>query len=636
MKFGKEVLCHPLLVEAIETEFVPLAIYNNKPGEDKKVLDRYQEAAWNNPVVRFLDPSGKDLIPRKDGVWTDVGIAQRMAAALEAGQRDVPRYLQTVIAERDAASHAKITFAMFCYYEGEAKLGSVDGVIRTQAGIVGRHEVVEVTYNPRVVKLTDLVARAKEFDCTHAIYVHGEKDLAEVKQLAPDKAKLLAGPVQSAPDREQKVSLYHSAYGPLPLTPMQATKVNSALRLKGDPSVWLSPRQQALLVRIQAVQQKAPKALAELRAPDDVAKLAAYQTALESKLAEIPDGKAAPTGAGSAEVGDQKADQPAVPKAADERRPALPDGLRAIEGAPEDGLKYRILVSKAASKEQPHRLMVWLHPSGGSMNNVVERLAPRFAEAKLALVVFTQKDFRGWSQADAEKLQRTLDHLGKVEGLSSEKPFLLGYSAGGQMALILWKSQPSRWGGLILDAAYPVKFDADRKPSLADLPADAEAIKKVPMYVLVGSNDGGARIWQEAEKKYREAGVPLQVEYVEGQGHTWLVGKAQVERLSIWLGAVAGGKLPAATIGQPAPPRRVTLGISLDEKTRITQVIPDSPADKAGMKAGDVIEAIEERVVENRQAIITAINAKAPGDKLKLRVSRDGKPITVEVTLGAP
>ena len=39
--YGHNVLSHPLMVEAIESLFVPLAIFNNKSGKDKNILDQY-------------------------------------------------------------------------------------------------------------------------------------------------------------------------------------------------------------------------------------------------------------------------------------------------------------------------------------------------------------------------------------------------------------------------------------------------------------------------------------------------------------------------------------------------------------------------------------------------------------------
>ena len=47
------------MVEAIEDAFVPVVVFNNKGGKDAQLLKRFNEPSWNNPVVRFLDGSGK-------------------------------------------------------------------------------------------------------------------------------------------------------------------------------------------------------------------------------------------------------------------------------------------------------------------------------------------------------------------------------------------------------------------------------------------------------------------------------------------------------------------------------------------------------------------------------------------------
>ena len=89
-KFGREVLSHPDIVAAIEEEFIPVLVYNNRPGRDAEILARYDEPAWNYQVIRFLDGSGNDFIPRKDRVWTVRGVALRMIEALEALGREAP------------------------------------------------------------------------------------------------------------------------------------------------------------------------------------------------------------------------------------------------------------------------------------------------------------------------------------------------------------------------------------------------------------------------------------------------------------------------------------------------------------------------------------------------------------------
>src|SRR5438876_10389544 len=66
-RFGDGPLSHPLLVEAIESLFIPVAVYNNRPGKDAVVLKRFFERAQNNPVVRFVKADGTDILARKEG-----------------------------------------------------------------------------------------------------------------------------------------------------------------------------------------------------------------------------------------------------------------------------------------------------------------------------------------------------------------------------------------------------------------------------------------------------------------------------------------------------------------------------------------------------------------------------------------
>ena len=107
------MLSHPLMVEAITAEFVPVVIHNNKKGRDLEVLKRYGEPTWNNPVVRFVDGRGKDILPRKDRVWSVAGVAGRMVAALRAAKREVPGYLALLAVPERSRFLQKATFAMY-------------------------------------------------------------------------------------------------------------------------------------------------------------------------------------------------------------------------------------------------------------------------------------------------------------------------------------------------------------------------------------------------------------------------------------------------------------------------------------------------------------------------------------------
>jgi predicted esterase len=180
------------------------------------------------------------------------------------------------------------------------------------------------------------------------------------------------------------------------------------------------------------------------------------------------------------------------------------------------------------------------------MNNIVEALAPQLAAHGFTLLVLTQKSFAGWSEDDAKRLfDKTLPEIGKLKQVDVRKPVLLGYSAGGQMALELWNADPGRWGGLVLDAAYPVRLE-NGKFVPRPLPK-SDDIKKTPFLVLVGVQDGGSPLWKKLTPQWQEAGVPLTIRHIDGKGHTWLFGKAEVGLLEKWLADVAAGKLPNDT-----------------------------------------------------------------------------------------
>jgi membrane-associated protease RseP (regulator of RpoE activity) len=69
-------------------------------------------------------------------------------------------------------------------------------------------------------------------------------------------------------------------------------------------------------------------------------------------------------------------------------------------------------------------------------------------------------------------------------------------------------------------------------------------------------------------------------------------------------------------------------------EARIADVIPDSPADKAGLKPGDLITAIDDQTVADRDTLVTAIRAAKTGQRVKLKVDRAGKEMTFVVKLG--
>lgn len=219
--YGSEVLTHPLLVEAIETNFIPLAIHNNKSGQDAEVLKRYNEPAWNNPVVRIVDSNGADLVSRLSGNYSAAGLSTLITTVLIKQKGKAPAYLQLLTDELTALQKgtAKTTYSMYCFWTGEALFGKINGVVKTTAGYQDGKEVVTVEYDPVLISKTALDKIAQNQKCS-----------------------ITAGG-NFRPDATPKYYLSNSKYKVIPMTEMQKCRVNSAIAEGQDPGVFLSEKQ---------------------------------------------------------------------------------------------------------------------------------------------------------------------------------------------------------------------------------------------------------------------------------------------------------------------------------------------------------------------------------------------------------
>ncbi len=100
--------------------------------------------------------------------------------------------------------------------------------------------------------------------------------------------------------------------------------------------------------------------------------------------------------------------------------------------------------------------------------------------------------------------------------------------------------------------------------------------------------------------------------------------KGKVERA--WLGV---------TIQPITPDFQESLGLKEKQGAIISEVIKDSPADKAGMEVGDVILEFEGKVIRASWELPEMVGLEPIGKKVKLIILRNGKQKQIRVKLGA-
>jgi aminopeptidase N len=66
---------------------------------------------------------------------------------------------------------------------------------------------------------------------------------------------------------------------------------------------------------------------------------------------------------------------------------------------------------------------------------------------------------------------------------------------------------------------------------------------------------------------------------------------------------------------------------------RVAGVTPGSPAEKAGVKEGDVVRKVAGQDVANLQAYSAILRGLSPGQAVRVVLDRGGQAVSLEVTL---
>jgi serine protease Do len=102
---------------------------------------------------------------------------------------------------------------------------------------------------------------------------------------------------------------------------------------------------------------------------------------------------------------------------------------------------------------------------------------------------------------------------------------------------------------------------------------------------------------------------------------------------------VETGKVTRGYLGVYMEPVKADLaeyfGLKQKNGVSVLQVMDDSPADEAGLKAGDIILEMDGKKIEGMQQLKNTIAMVEPGTKVTLLVYRDGKELKKKVEIGS-
>jgi putative serine protease PepD len=92
-----------------------------------------------------------------------------------------------------------------------------------------------------------------------------------------------------------------------------------------------------------------------------------------------------------------------------------------------------------------------------------------------------------------------------------------------------------------------------------------------------------------------------------------------------------GESIPRPYLGVTTAPTSLT---APSAGAQVQRIEPNSPADRAGLRVGDVVKSVAGRGVQDPRDVAAGISDRKPGDEVEIRVERDGRSVTLDVTLG--
>jgi serine protease Do len=232
---------------------------------------------------------------------------------------------------------------------------------------------------------------------------------------------------------------------------------------------------------------------------------------------------------------------------------------------------------------------------------------------------------RGWVELpDGRRLRATslgANHdvdagMMKIDSPPPDLPFV-PISQRGELAPGEWVVTIGQPGGIIEDRAPPVRFGRVLFRGDGILCTDCE---------LVGGDSGGPLF----DMRGQVVGIHSSIGPLVTHNFHVPVTSFRKSWDRLLAGEVWGGQHDQHDEDRPI------LGLSgraENGRCLITQVFPGLPADKAGVKVGDIVTSIDGRQISTFDELARIVFFKKAGDKIELKIDRAGESVTVAAEL---
>jgi membrane-associated protease RseP (regulator of RpoE activity) len=147
------------------------------------------------------------------------------------------------------------------------------------------------------------------------------------------------------------------------------------------------------------------------------------------------------------------------------------------------------------------------------------------------------------------------------------------------------------------------------------------------------SEAGGARGTAGANGANAASGAPAATRQEGDRTKLVCIGEDGLEQVIEGKGTMARRGYLGVEVTELSPELRAHFGAPENAGVMVAKVVAGSPADKAGLKIGDIITSLDGKPVESSVDLRARIRPLADGAALPIELQRDGKPVAVTATI---